>query len=132
MAKQACVALGRCIGPPFLQNENITVNVICPAFIMTSLCPPKIREIFPKEQITHMSTALRAYDMFLDNPTLTSQIAELSIDKVIFRKQIEYANENQRWMLEDALKVCSRLMAINLSRYTAVSRRLHKITPCKL
>ena len=52
-----------------------------------------------------MSTALRAYDMFLDDPTLTGQIAELSIDKVIFRKQIEYANENQRWMLEDALKV---------------------------
>ena len=43
--------------------------------------------------------------MFLDDPTLTGQIAELSIDKVIFRKQIEYANENQRWMLEDALKV---------------------------
>jgi 15-hydroxyprostaglandin dehydrogenase (NAD) len=72
---------------------------------MTALCPPKIRELFPKDQITDMSTALRAYDMFLDDHTLTGQVAELSIDKVIFRKQVEYANENQRWMLEDALKV---------------------------
>jgi 15-hydroxyprostaglandin dehydrogenase (NAD) len=72
---------------------------------MTALCPPKIRELFPKDQITDMKTALNAYDMFLGDDTLTGQVAELSIDKVILRKQIEYANENQRWMLEDALKV---------------------------
>lgn len=72
---------------------------------MTSLCPPKIRDIFPKDQITDMQTALNAYDMFLGDHTMTGKIAELSIDKVILRRQIEYANENQRWMLEDALKV---------------------------
>lgn len=52
-----------------------------------------------------METCLNAYDKFIENDTLTGQVAELSIEKVIFRKQIEYANENQRWMLEDALKV---------------------------
>ncbi|KAF2787167.1 NAD(P)-binding protein [Melanomma pulvis-pyrius CBS 109.77] len=104
-AKAACVHLARCIGPPFLKNENIIVNVICPAFIMTALCPPKIRELFPKDQITPMETCLNAYDKFLQHGTLTGQVAELSIEKVIFHKQVGYANENQRWMLEDALKV---------------------------
>ena len=72
---------------------------------MTALCPPKVREIFPKDRITHMTTALSAYDTFLQDDTLTGQVAELSIDKVILRKQVEYANDNQRWWSEDALKV---------------------------
>lgn len=105
VAKSACVALARNIGPPFLKTENITVNVICPAFILTSLCPPKIRELFPKDQVTPMDTCLRAYDQFIQNGNLTGQIAELSIEKIIYRKQIEYATENQRWLLEDAVKV---------------------------
>ncbi|KAJ5460936.1 uncharacterized protein N7458_002488, partial [Penicillium daleae] len=66
-AKAACVQLARCIGAPFLQNENITVNAICPALIMTALCPPEIRNLFPSDQITPMTTALRAYDMILDD-----------------------------------------------------------------
>ncbi|PVH84298.1 hypothetical protein DL98DRAFT_512677 [Cadophora sp. DSE1049] len=105
IAKSACIALARCIGPPFLDNENVTVNAICPAFIMTALCPPKIRELFPEDQITPMETCLDAFDKFLDDDSLTGKVAELSIEKVIFRNQADYANENQRWMLEDALKV---------------------------
>jgi len=72
---------------------------------MTALCPPKIRELFPKEQITPMETCLNAYDKFLQDATRTGQVAELSIEKIFFRDQVAYANENQRWMLEDALKV---------------------------
>lgn len=52
-----------------------------------------------------MDTCLRAYDQFIQNGNLTGQIAELSIEKIIYRKQIEYATENQRWLLEDAVKV---------------------------
>lgn len=72
---------------------------------MTALCPPKIRELFPKDQITPMETCLNAFDKFLDDDSLTGKVAELSIEKVIFRNQVDYATENQRWMLEDALKV---------------------------
>lgn len=52
-----------------------------------------------------METCLDAFDKFLEDDNLTGQVAELSIEKVIFRKQVDYANDNQRWMLEDALKV---------------------------
>lgn len=52
-----------------------------------------------------METCLNAFDRFLQDDTLTGQVAELSIEKIITRKQIDYATENQRWMLEDALKV---------------------------
>ena len=49
---------------------------------MTALCPPKIRELFPKDQITKMETCLNAYDKFLQDSTLTGQVAELSIEKM--------------------------------------------------
>lgn len=72
---------------------------------MTALSPPELHAIFPKEQITPMATALKAYEMILDDDSMTGQVLELSIERVILRKPTEYATENQRWLIEDAMAV---------------------------
>ena len=46
----------------------------------TNLCPPHALKLFPKEHITPMSTALRAFDKFLEDDGLSGQVVELSLD----------------------------------------------------
>ena len=52
-----------------------------------------------------MSTAIKAYEDFLNNGNLTGQIAELSLDQIHYRKQVPYADDSQRWLIEDSGKV---------------------------
>jgi 15-hydroxyprostaglandin dehydrogenase (NAD) len=100
-AKHALVGLTRSVGP-VLAKENITVNAICPAFIKTNLAPKLILEKFPEEHVTPMSTALKAFDAFLGDDSMTGQTVELSLGDLFFRKQPEWANESQRWLGEDS------------------------------
>ena len=104
-AKTALVGLTRCAGPVLLKAENITVNCICPGFIETGLAPPAVLAIFPREHMTPMSTAIKAYDDFLNDHTLTGQVAELSKDSVYYRKQIEFPDETMRWLSLDSGEV---------------------------
>lgn len=101
-AKHGLVGLTRSCGPPFLKQDSITVNCICPAFVVTNLCPPHVLDKFPKEHITPMSTVIKAFDHFLDDSSVTGQIVELTLDELHFRKQPEWANESQRWLGEDS------------------------------
>jgi 15-hydroxyprostaglandin dehydrogenase (NAD) len=100
-AKHALVGLTRSVGP-VLAKENITVNAICPAFIKTNLAPKVILEKFPEEHVTPMSTALKAFDAFLGDDSMTGQTVELSLGDWFFRKQPEWANESQRWLGDDS------------------------------
>jgi 15-hydroxyprostaglandin dehydrogenase (NAD) len=100
-AKHALVGLTRSVGP-VLAKENITVNAICPAFIKTNLAPKVILEKFPEEHVTPMSTALKAFDAFLGDDSMTGQTVELSLGDLFFRKQPEWANESQRWLGDDS------------------------------
>ena len=100
-AKHGLVGLTRSCGPTFAK-EGITVNCTCPAFVPTNLCPPHVRDIFPKEHITPMSTVLKAFDIFIEDSSITGQTVELSLDQLYFRKQPEWANESQRWIGEES------------------------------
>jgi 15-hydroxyprostaglandin dehydrogenase (NAD) len=100
-AKHALVGLTRSVGP-VLAKENITVNATCPAFIKTNLAPKVILEKFSEEHVTPMSTALKAFDAFLGDDSMTGQTVELSLGDLFFRKQPEWANESQRWLGEDS------------------------------
>jgi 15-hydroxyprostaglandin dehydrogenase (NAD) len=104
-AKHALVGLVRSIGPVLHTSENITVNAICPAFVPTNLAPKAILEKWPKEHVTPMSTILKAFDTFLGDGTLTGQTVECSLGELHFRKQIEWANESQRWIGEESGKI---------------------------
>jgi len=99
-AKHGLVGLTRAAGPVF-KKEGITVNCILPAFVPTGLAPPKIIEIFPKEHITPMSTIIRAFDEFLQNPEKSGDILECSQDQLFPRKPPEFPNESQRWLREE-------------------------------
>lgn len=96
-AKSGLVGFTRSAAVVF-KKENITINAICPAFILTNLAPKVIRDKFPKEHITPMSTALKAIDAFIDNDEMTGETVELSLGNLYFRKQPEWANESQAWL----------------------------------
>lgn len=98
IAKHGLVGLVRSAGDEFLKLDNITLNAICPAFVMTGLCPPFIRDTFPKEHVTPMATIMKAYDAFLDDDTMTGQTVEATLEQLHFRQMPEYSNESQRWM----------------------------------
>ena len=102
-AKHALVGLTRAIGPTF-QKESISVNCICPSFVLTNLCPPHVRDLFPKEHITPMDTVLEAFSRFLEDETMTGQIVELSLDQLYFRTPPEWANASQKWLGEESMK----------------------------
>ena len=95
--KYGVIGFTRAAGQEFVK-EGITVNCICPAFIPTNLCPPEILKVWPKEHITPLSTAIKAIDAFLGDDTLTGQAVELSLDKIYFRQQVDWANESQKWI----------------------------------
>ncbi|KAG4422560.1 hypothetical protein IFR04_004329 [Cadophora malorum] len=96
-AKHALVGLTRATGTRF-HREDITVNCICPAFVPTNLAPKEVLAIFPKEHITPMSTLLRAYDMFLEDSSLSAKVAETSLDQVHFQEPPEFSSESNRWL----------------------------------
>jgi len=105
-AKHALVGLTRAsgMGSPF-SLENITVNCICPTFVPTNICPPHIRDKFPPEHITPMSTVLKAVDTFLDNTSMSGEVIELSLDQLHHRQIPPFLDENTRWLCQEAGKI---------------------------
>ncbi len=96
-AKHGLVGFTRATGARF-HREGITVNCICPAFVLTGLAPKNVAAKFPKEHITPMSTVLRAYDMFLGDDKLSGKVVETSLDQVHFQEPPEFSSESNRWL----------------------------------
>lgn len=84
-----------------LLAENITINAVLPAFVLTNLPPTPLRDLWPKEHTTPMSTILRLYGMYLDSD-MTGQIGECTLNEIHFREKPEYSNESQRWIVEES------------------------------
>ena len=116
-AKHAVLALTRAVGPFLMVTDNLAVNCICPAFIVTPLMPGTVAELWPKEYITPHSTLMRAYDELMDEKgsiqqdgksdgqnevVKTGQSVEVVLDKLYYRKPVEFADESQRFLIEDA------------------------------
>ncbi|KAH8893430.1 hypothetical protein GQ53DRAFT_793584 [Thozetella sp. PMI_491] len=94
-AKHGLIGLTRASAPNLL-TEGITVNALCPGVIETNLMPVHVRHLFPRELLTPMSTALRTVDAFLDDDSMTGQTVEFCLDELYFRKQPDYAMQNQK------------------------------------
>lgn len=60
-AKHGLVGLTRSLGPVG-QSFGVTVNAICPAVVPTNLAPAGLLDTFRQDQITPMSTVIRAFD----------------------------------------------------------------------
>ena len=92
--------LTRAMARPLLV-ENITINALLPAFVATNIQPGQLNSIWPKEHLTPMSTLLRLYHIYLDTDK-TGQVGECTRDEIHFRSQPEFANESQRFVVEDS------------------------------
>jgi len=103
-SKYGVVGFVRAAGP-IMVKEGITVNAICPGFIPTNLCPPQILEVWPKEHITPLSTAIKAIDAFLGDETMSGQTVELSQKQIYFRQCVDWANDSQKWVGEESQSI---------------------------
>jgi 15-hydroxyprostaglandin dehydrogenase (NAD) len=118
-AKHAVVALSRASGPSLLAADGIAVNCICPAFVMTGIMPEAISDLWPKEYITPHSTIVRAFMELIDETGTVEQdglsdgengvvktgcAVEAVVDKLYYRKPVDFADESQRFLIEDAHK----------------------------
>lgn len=88
------------MAPPLLA-ENITINAVLPAFVLTNLPPIPLRDVWPKEHETPMSTILRLYDMYLDSD-MTGRIGECTLEEIHFREPPDFSNESQKWIVEES------------------------------
>ncbi|KAK6515967.1 hypothetical protein TWF281_004557 [Arthrobotrys megalospora] len=99
--KAALINFTRSVASTYIQ-DGIRVNAICPALVPTSIFPGNLRDFFPEEHITPVSTIVSAYNKFIDDDKLTGQVVECAQDQHYFRTQVEYPSESQRWMNEDS------------------------------
>jgi 15-hydroxyprostaglandin dehydrogenase (NAD) len=79
------------------------VNSIVPGFVVTGITIPALVDLMPKQYITPMETIIKGLDNFLaDTEGKTGEVLECSIDKVYFRKPVDYVDESTKWMVEDS------------------------------
>jgi 15-hydroxyprostaglandin dehydrogenase (NAD) len=109
-SKHGVVGLVRSLAPVYAK-DNITINSLCPTLIETNLMPKEyVREFHVPEETTPMSTVLKAIDRIVQDSSLTGQVMELTLDKVVFKPRPEYSTPNVEWMFDQMLlweKVCA-------------------------
>ena len=52
----------------------------------------------PEYRFTPVKTVLRAVISFLEDDSLTGQVAECSVDQIYYRDQIPYSDETAEWI----------------------------------
>lgn len=111
-SKHAMVGLVRSAAPS-LKLEGIVINAVCPSFVKTGLpaLPQLMLDSWPQEYLTPMETVLRAHDAFL-NVDETGQTVETSHDKLYWRKAVEFADENARWVAQDSEEYVMKLKGL--------------------
>jgi len=111
IAKFGCIGLARSMGEyANLQAENITVNAICPSFVPTGLAPPEMLKIMNEKfphYITPASTITKAFNMFIDDDSLSGKVAECVIDRIYLRDQHPPADKNQEGFMTDIIQYFS-------------------------
>lgn len=93
--KAAVISLTRSLAP-IAARSGIRINAVCPAVVETNLSPPGLMDGVPKENITPMSTIIRAFDEMMgtdmpDGEKKNGGVVEASLDKLYWR-------ENDGWV----------------------------------
>ncbi|KIV97383.1 hypothetical protein PV10_01139 [Exophiala mesophila] len=117
--KHGVLALTRAVSP-LLATDNIAVNCICPAYVDTAMTPSGVTALWPPEYITPISTMLRAYDELTDERgrvdksdgksdgedgvVKAGQSVECVVDRLFYRKPVDYADESQKFLIEETFK----------------------------
>ncbi|KIW70103.1 hypothetical protein PV04_02409 [Phialophora macrospora] len=116
--KHAVLALTRSLGSLLHATDGIALNCIMPAYVATNLTPKEVTDLWPKEWITPVETMVRAYDELTSSTgavtpdgksdgangvVKTGQAVECVVDKLFYRQPVAYADESQRFLIEQAL-----------------------------
>lgn len=117
MAKAACVHLTRSVGQSLLESDNIAINCIMPGFVPTPLAAQEIKELWPPQYLTPLSTIIRAVveliseTGFVDQDGKSNgesgkikagQAVEVAVDRLYYRQPPEYADASQKFLIEES------------------------------
>lgn len=84
-------------------GEPIRVNCICPGLVDTGLTSV-LMAVSPPEYVTPKSTIVRAVTSFVDDDSLTGQVAECSINNIHYRKQPEWGDDAAEYIMTNKLE----------------------------
>ena len=98
-AKHGVVGMTRALAQRLeYKGEKITVNCICPGLVSTGLTQ-RLIEATEDKYITPSATIVRAVMGFVDDATLNGQVAECSLDKIYYKKQPEFSDEEAEYVM---------------------------------
>ncbi|KAL2357101.1 hypothetical protein BJ546DRAFT_1058713 [Cryomyces antarcticus] len=89
-AKAAVMNFVRCVAPVLKVKENIRINAVLPGIVPTKILPQAMIDAVAPECLTPVSTITAAYNMFLEDESLTGQAVECSANKHLFSHQPEF------------------------------------------
>ncbi|OAG42900.1 hypothetical protein AYO21_02851 [Fonsecaea monophora] len=100
-AKTGIVGLVRSLGLRIKTlGDPITVNCICPGLVPTPLANTALLAAIPEAMQTPTSTIIEAVNLFINDASLSGQVAECSGTDVILREGLPYANAAAEYMGE--------------------------------
>jgi 15-hydroxyprostaglandin dehydrogenase (NAD) len=88
--------------------------VILPAVVPTAIATPEFFRDMPKKNITPMTSIIKTYDTLIDDNEMSGQCIEVSGEELHYRKQMEYANDSQRFLFTDYLPKWKAMFAKKL------------------
>ena len=118
-AKHAVLGLTRSIADQVYASDNVGVNCILPGLVNTSIIPAGFAAQMPKHFITPFAMLNRAFDELIDwegkveqdgvsngqdGKVKLGQAVEVGVTKLYYRQQVEYPDDIQRFLVEDADK----------------------------
>ena len=93
-------------------EEPITINCICPGLVDTGLTGV-LMDVSPPEHVTPKSTIVRAVTGFVDDASLTGQVAECSVENIHYRKQPEWGDQDAEYIMTNKLEAELKRRAAN-------------------
>ncbi|RYP48887.1 hypothetical protein DL768_005311 [Monosporascus sp. mg162] len=97
VSKFGIVGLVRSLARP-LESAGIQINALAPAVLETGIAPSK--DVFKHMIVTPISTLTRGIAQFIENPSITGEVAEIHGENVTLRPPHEFVDEDSRANVE--------------------------------
>lgn len=96
--KAGVIGLVRSLALPYAKH-NIQINALAPAVLETNIAPT--RDLFSNMVLTPFTTITRGVQQFIDDPSMTGQVAEIHGESVTIRPHLEIVDEDSGRNLEE-------------------------------
>ena len=81
------------------KREPITVNCLCPGLVPTALPAQPMIDAFPKDKLTPISTILKVVEGFINDDSVTGQVAECSGLNVYYIPVKPYPDKEAEYLI---------------------------------